>query len=55
MPVIFEEVLGTVMEEGPAPGGPDDDAPAASSAPDPMALRRELRHRARRDARLHAD
>jgi hypothetical protein len=55
MPVIFEEVLGTVQDEGPALGGPDDEAPAAAAAPDPMALRRELRHRARRDARLHAD
>jgi hypothetical protein len=55
MPVIFEEVLGTVEDEGPAPGGPGDEAPAAAAAPDPLAIRRELRRRARRDARLHAD
>jgi hypothetical protein len=54
MPVIFEEVLGIVEGEAPA-GGPGDEPPAASAAPDPLALRRELRHRARRDARLHAD
>lgn len=56
MPVIFDEVIGTVEPELPPAGGPADEQGSASGeALDPMALRRELRIRARRDARLHAD
>lgn len=56
MPVIFDEVIGTVEPDLPPAGGPMDEADSASGeALDPVALRRELRMRARRDARLHAD
>ena len=56
MPVIFDEVIGTVEPELPPAGGPDAEAEdTGGAALDPMALRRELRIRARRDARLHAD
>jgi hypothetical protein len=56
MPVIFDEVIGTVEPELPPAGGPESEEDGGSGAAvDPMALRRELRIRARRDARLHAD
>lgn len=56
MPVIFDEVIGTVEPELPPAGGPEsEEGGDAGGALDPVALRRELRIRARRDARLHAD
>lgn len=56
MPVIFDEVVGTVEPDLPPAGGPDDEAEdTGAAALDPVALRRELRLRARREARLHAD
>jgi hypothetical protein len=56
MPVIFDEVIGTVEPELPPAGGPDGEEDGGGGGGlDPVALRRELRIRARRDARLHAD
>lgn len=56
MPVVIEEVIGTVDPDTPAPGSPDEpEGGAGGEKPDPMLVRRELRLRARRAARLHAD
>lgn len=56
MPVIIEEVVGTVAADTPAPAArPAHDAPRPAPAPDPRALRHELRRGALRQARLRAD
>lgn len=54
MPVVIDELVAEV--EAPAAGGPGDESSGSvDSTPDPLSMPRELRRRARRDARLHAD
>ncbi|HEX8246055.1 MAG TPA: hypothetical protein VF541_21245 [Longimicrobium sp.] len=55
MPVVFDEVVGSV-EPDTQSEAPSGEAPGqGGQAPDPLELRRELRRMARRDARLRAD
>jgi hypothetical protein len=56
VPVVFDEVVGTVEPEsqpaaGPAPAGGGEEGGCG----DALEKRRALRRMARRDARLHAD
>ena len=54
MPVVFDEVVGSVEPEAPeAPAGQAHDEGGGTQ--DPLELRRELRRMALRDARLRAD
>jgi|GEM_PF-4370296 len=58
MPVIIEEVVGTVQPEASSVGERTETERAASQGralPDPRAMRGELSRQARRQARLRAD
>ncbi len=58
MPVIIEEVVGTVHPEAPGVTERGETERAASlgrAVPDPRAVRGELGRMARRQARLRAD
>jgi hypothetical protein len=53
MPVVFDEVVGTVIPETTQTS--TDEAPSASQTSPPPPLRFQLRHLERRAARLKAD
>jgi hypothetical protein len=55
MPVVFDEVVGSVDPEGREEAPSGEAQGAGGHAPDPLELRRELRRMARRDARVRAD
>lgn len=53
MPVVFDEIVGTV--DSPAPATSEEHRAQPTEKADDRQIRSTLRHLERREARLHAD